>query len=293
MIGWIGTGVMGKAMAEHLINAGHKLMVFNKPATRTDALVAKGARFAPVHEIAANCNTIVTMLGYPRDVQEVVMNPGGLLSLMKPGSLLVDHTTSSPNLAREIFAAAKAKGIDAIDAPVSGGDVGAKNATLALMVGGEKEAFDKASLFMKHYGSNLRHMGDAGFGQHTKLANQIILAGNMIGMVEGIVYSYKAGLNVETIVELLNTGAAGSTVLKIFGPRMLQRDFEPGFHVDHFIKDMGIALDECRRMNLSLPGLSLVQQLYISCQAYQEGNRGCQVLIKALERLNNIEVKVK
>lgn len=292
MIGWIGTGVMGKSMAEHLINAGHSLMVFNKPAARADGLIAKGARFAPINEIALSCSTIVTMLGYPRDVSEVVMSPGGLLSIMKPGSLLVDHTTSSPHLAREIFAAAKAKGIDALDAPVSGGDVGAKNASLALMVGGAKEAFDRASLFMKHYGQNLRHMGDAGYGQHTKLANQIILAGNMIGMVEGIIYSYKAGLNVETIIELLNTGAAGSTVLKIFGPRMLQRDFEPGFHVDHFIKDMGIALDECRRMKIALPGLSLVQDLYVSCQAHEEGHKGCQILIKALERMNNLEVKL-
>jgi 3-hydroxyisobutyrate dehydrogenase len=279
-------------MAEHLIKAGHSLLVYNRTASKSDSLLAIGARFAPVSEIAASCSVVFTMLGYPNDVAEVVLGADGIVAAMRPGSLLIDHTSSSPSLAQQIAEAASLKGIESLDAPVTGGDVGARNGTLAIMVGGSADAFERGKELMGAYAQNIRHMGTAGLGQHAKLTNQIILSGNMIGMVEGLLYSYKAGLDCNTIIELLSTGAAGSFALKNLGPRILRRDFEPGFYVEHYIKDMGLALEEARRLNLSLPGLALVNQFYLSLQANGEGRKGTQALIKALERLNGLELLI-
>lgn len=292
LIGWIGTGVMGNSMAEHLMKAGNRLLVFNRTAEKTQSLVSKGAQFAPIQEIGRSCNIIFTMLGYPKDVSDVVLGSGGLLEYMTPGSLLIDHTSSSPSIAKQIYDAALLKEILSLDAPVTGGDIGARNGTLAVMVGGSVEAFERGKDIMQPYSANVRHMGTAGLGQHAKLTNQIILAGNMIGMVEGLLYSYRAGLDCNAIIELLSTGAAGSSALKNLGPRALRRDFEPGFYVEHYIKDMGMALEEAKRLNLCLPGLALVNQFYLSLQACGDGRRGTQALLKTLEKLNGFELNL-
>eukprot|EP00359_Climacostomum_virens_P006360 CAMPEP_0204919340 /NCGR_PEP_ID=MMETSP1397-20131031/16771_1 /ASSEMBLY_ACC=CAM_ASM_000891 /TAXON_ID=49980 /ORGANISM="Climacostomum Climacostomum virens, Strain Stock W-24" /LENGTH=282 /DNA_ID=CAMNT_0052092931 /DNA_START=23 /DNA_END=871 /DNA_ORIENTATION=+ len=279
-------------MAEHLIKAGHSLLIYTRTAEKAEGLISQGARFAPIQEIASSCNVIFTMLGYPKDVADVVLGTDGLIEAMTPGSLLIDHTSSSPSLAQQIAEAALKRGVDALDAPVTGGDVGARNGTLAVMVGGSAEAYERGKDFMQPYSANIRHMGGPGFGQHSKLTNQIILSGNMIGMVEGLLYSYKVGLDCNTIIELLSQGAAGSSALKNLGPRILKRDFAPGFYIEHYIKDMGMALEEAKRLNLCLPGLALVNQFYLSMQACGDGRCGTQAIIKALERLNGLELNV-
>ena len=289
-VGWIGTGVMGKSMAEHLMNAGYQLSVYTRTISKAQPLLDRGAELKPLEEIAASCDVVFMMLGYPKDVEEVVLGENGLLSHMQPGSLLIDHTSSCPNLASRIYTEALAKGVHSLDAPVTGGDVGARNGTLTIFVGGEEAQFTKAADIMKHYGQNIQHMGDAGTGQRTKLTNQIILSGNMIGMVEGIIYSYKAGLPVAKVIELISTGAAGSASLRVLGPRILKGDLEPGFYIEHYVKDMELALDEARRLNLCLPGLSLVHQFYKALVANGQGRKGTQALILALEMLNNTKI---
>jgi 3-hydroxyisobutyrate dehydrogenase len=289
-LGWIGTGVMGKSMVEHLMNAGYNLSIYTRTLSKAQPLLDKGAEFKSPAEIAASCDVVFTMLGYPKDVEEVVLGESGLLKHMQPGSLLIDHTSSCPNLAVRIHREALTKGVHSLDAPVTGGDVGARNGTLTIFVGGEEEQFTRASEIMKHYGQNIQHMGEAGTGQRTKLTNQIILAGNMIGMVEGIMYSYRAGLPVAKVVELISTGAAGSASLRVLGPRILKGDLEPGFYIEHYVKDMELALDEARRMNLCLPGLSMVHQFYKALVANGAGRKGTQGLILALEMLNNTKI---
>jgi 3-hydroxyisobutyrate dehydrogenase len=285
-IGWIGTGVMGSPMAGHLLERGHDVSVYNRTRGRTDALVEAGAvwRDSPA-DLADGADVVVTMLGTPVDVRDVILGEGRVLESMSDGALLIDMTTSEPSLAIEIAEAAKAKGIGSLDAPVSGGDVGARNGALVIMVGGDKDAFEKARPVFEPLGKTIERQGDAGAGQHTKMTNQLAIAAGMIGVCEALVYAYKAGLDLDKTIETISGGAAGSWSLSNYGPRLLKGDLEPGFKVDHFIKDLGIALAEARRMNVVLPGASLAEQLYIGARSQGLGQKGTQSLAVVLAQL--------
>jgi 3-hydroxyisobutyrate dehydrogenase len=286
-IGWIGTGVMGSSMAGHLVEAGYQLDIHNRTRARASDLVERGARWCDSpREVASEAEVVFLMLGYPVDVRETVLGEDGILEVLKPGSLLIDMTTSEPALAVEIHAAASAKGVDALDAPVSGGDVGARNATLAIMVGGGLEAFERASPLFSLLGQTIKRQGDAGSGQHTKMVNQVAIAAGMIAICEALLYAHHAGLDLEQTIATIQGGAAGSWSLTNYGPRILRGDFEPGFKIDHFVKDLGIALSEARRMNLSLPGTALAEQLYVAAQGHDLGSRGTHALSVALGRLS-------
>jgi 3-hydroxyisobutyrate dehydrogenase len=286
-IGWIGTGVMGSSMAGHLIDAGHDVDVYNRTRARAAAVVEEGAswRDSP-SEVATDSDVVFLMLGYPIDVRETVLGERGVLEVMKRGSLLIDMTTSEPALAVEIHEAASAKGVQALDAPVSGGDVGARNATLVIMVGGETEAFERAEPLLSVLGQSVTLLGEAGAGQHTKMVNQIAIAAGMIGLCEALLYAHRAGLDLEQTIATIQGGAAGSWSLSNYGPRILRGDFEPGFKIDHFVKDLGIALSEARRMKLSLPGTALAEQLYIAAQGNGLGEKGTHALAVALGRVS-------
>jgi 3-hydroxyisobutyrate dehydrogenase len=286
-IGWIGTGVMGSSMAGHLLEAGHQVAVFNRTRARADQLVEKGAtwRDSPA-EVAAGAEVVFTMLGFPIDVREVVLGGDGILEVMQPGSLLVDMTTSEPALAVEIHEAATAKDVQALDAPVSGGDVGARNATLVIMVGGEPVAFERAQPLFDSFGKTIKLMGGPGSGQHTKMVNQIAIASGMIALCEALLYGHRAGLDLEQTIATIESGAAGSWSLSNYGPRILKGDLEPGFKIDHFVKDLGIALSEARRMKLSLPGTALAEQLYVAAQGQGLGQKGTHALSVALGRVS-------
>lgn len=286
-LGWIGTGVMGRWMAEHLLKAGNKLSVNNIPKERTDVLVQQGAKFESVADMSKSCDIVFTMVGFPHELEALYFEKNGIFDNARPGTLLVDHTTSSPSLSVKISEEALKRNLIAIDAPVSGGDEGARLGKLAVMVGGDRKGFEKAKPFMEKYGANVRLMGKAGVGQHTKLTNQIVLTGNLVGMVEGFMYAFKAGLDIEQMIELVGTGAAGSNYFKAVAPKIAKGDFTPGFYVQHLVKDLGLALDECKKMNLCLPGLTLANQFYISMTSYGEEKLGVHGLIKVLERLNN------
>ena len=282
-IGWIGTGVMGSAMAGHLLSDGYALRVFNRTRSRADDLVAAGAQWCDSGaEAASGSDVVFTMLGYPADVREMVLGDGGVLAAMAPGSLLVDMTTSEPSLAVEIAAAAAERDIQALDAPVSGGDVGARNAALVIMVGGSEEAFGRAEPMFARMGRLAVRHGDAGSGQHTKMVNQIAIASGMIGVCEAMLYAQRAGLDVERVIDTIKDGAAGSWSLSNYGPRLLNDDLEPGFKIDHFVKDLGIALAEARRMRLPLAGTALAEQLYVAAQAHGFGAKGTQALLATL-----------
>jgi 3-hydroxyisobutyrate dehydrogenase len=286
-IGWIGTGVMGAPMAAHLIDAGHELDVFNRSRERASDLLDKGARWRDSpNEIAAEADVVFLMLGYPVDVRETVLGEQGVLQAMRLGSLLIDMTTSEPSLAVQIDDAARPKGIDALDAPVSGGDVGARDATLVIMVGGRSEAFDRALPLLSVLGRTITLQGPAGAGQHTKMMNQVAIASGMIGLCEALLYAHRAGLDLERAIATIKDGAAGSWSLSNYGPRILRGDLEPGFKIEHFIKDLGIALSEARRMNLSLPGTALAEQLYVAARSQGLGEKGTHALSVALGRLS-------
>ncbi|KAG6613646.1 3-hydroxyisobutyrate dehydrogenase [Phytophthora cinnamomi] len=289
-VGWIGTGIMGANMCGHLMNHGYEVTVYNRTLSKCEGLREKGARVAgSPAEVAQNSDIVFIMVGYPSDVKSVVLDPdSGLLSRMKAGGIIVDMTTSEPALAKKIYEIAKVKGVSTLDAPVSGGDVGARDATLSIMVGGDMDSVYVTMPFLSVMGKTVRHMGPAGAGQHTKMMNQILIATNMIGVVEGLLYAKKSGLEMDEAIRAVSAGAAGSWSISNMGPRIVKRDFDPGFFVDHFIKDMGIALKEAERMNLSLPGLSLAHQLYIAVKAQGHGRSGTQALMLALEQLNGI-----
>jgi 3-hydroxyisobutyrate dehydrogenase len=286
-IGWIGTGVMGSSMAGHLVEAGHQVEVFNRTRARASDVVERGAtwRDSP-RELAGDADVVFLMLGYPVDVRETVLGEDGILEVMKSGSLLIDMTTSEPALAVEIHAAASDKGIEALDAPVSGGDVGARNATLVIMVGGGAEAFERAQPLFSVLGQTVKLAGGPGSGQHTKMVNQIAIAAGMIAMCEALLYAHRAGLDLEETIDTIKGGAAGSWSLSNYGPRVLTGDFAPGFKIDHFVKDLGIALAEARRMKLSLPGTALAEQLYVAAQGQGLGERGTHALSVALGRVS-------
>jgi 3-hydroxyisobutyrate dehydrogenase len=289
-IGWIGTGVMGRWMCQHLMTKGYKATVYNRSKDKAKPLVEQGAAWADTpKQVAAQSDIVFAIVGFPKDVREVFLGPQGALAGSKPGTLLVDMTTSEPSLAREIYEAAKTKQVHAIDAPVSGGDVGAKNAALSIMIGGDKEVVDAVAPIFECMGKTIIHQGPAGSGQHTKMVNQILIASNMVAVCEGLLYGYKAGLDLETVFKSVSVGAAGSKALEVLGPRIMARNFEPGFYVEHFIKDMGIALDESKKMGIAMPGLALAHQLYIALQAQGYGRKGTQALMLALEHVSNVK----
>lgn len=289
-IGWIGTGVMGAAMCRHLIDRGYPTTVFNRTPEKTRALAAAGASVAgSVAELAADSDVIFSIVGFPEDVRHVMLADDGVIANARPGTIVVDMTTSQPTLAIEIDAACRNRGLHAIDAPVSGGDVGAREARLSIMIGGEAEVVAKLQPCWEAMGKTIVHQGPAGSGQHTKMVNQTLIATGMIGVCEALLYAYRAGLDLETVLESVGSGAAGSWSLSHLAPRMIANDFEPGFFVRHFIKDMGIALDEAARMGLALPGLALAKQLYQALAAQDHALDGTQALVLALAKLNAID----
>jgi len=293
-IGWIGTGVMGNSMCGHLMKAGFTATIYSRTQEKSRALLDQGAVWAATpKEVAEKSDVIFAIVGFPKDVREVFLGASGALAGSKSGNVLVDMTTSDPSLAVEIYQAAQAKGVHSIDAPVSGGDVGAKNAALSIMMGGDKEIIEALNPCWNAMGKTIIHQGAAGAGQHTKMVNQILISTNMIGVCEALLYGYKAGLNLETVFKSVSTGAAGSKSLDNLGPRILANNFDPGFYVEHFIKDMGIALSEAKRMGLSLPGLALAEQLYLSVQAKGWGRNGTHALMLALAEMSGIDWKAR
>jgi 3-hydroxyisobutyrate dehydrogenase len=289
-VGWIGTGVMGRWMCQHLITKGYKATVYNRSRDKAQPLLEAGADWADTpQQVAQRADAVFAIVGFPKDVREVFLGPQGALAGSKAGTVLIDMTTSEPSLARDVYQAARAKGVASVDAPVSGGDVGAKNAALSIMVGGDAEAVAAVRPLLECMGKTIIHQGPAGAGQHTKMVNQVLIASNMVGVCEALLYGYKAGLDLKTVLQSVSVGAAGSWSLNNLGPRIIDRNFEPGFFVEHFIKDMGIALDEARRMNLSLPGLALANQLYLAVQAQGWGRKGTHALMLALEQLSNVK----
>ncbi len=289
-IGWIGTGVMGSSMCGHLVAAGHHATVFNRTPSKAQALVDRGAALAKSpREVAENSDIVFTIVGYPADVRAVTLGPDGTLAGSSPGTILVDMTTSEPALAVEIHAQAKLKGVGSVDAPVSGGDVGAREARLSIMVGGDAGDVARIMPLLEAMGKTIEHQGGPGTGQHAKMVNQILIASNMIGVCEALLYGHKAGLDLEKTLRSVGGGAAGSWSLNNLGPRILAGRFEPGFFVEHFLKDMGIALAEARRLHIALPGLALADSLYRAVEAQGHGRDGTHALMLALARLSNVE----
>ncbi|MEH7076088.1 NAD(P)-dependent oxidoreductase [Neobacillus drentensis] len=281
VIGFIGIGVMGKSMAGHLLKAGYSVIVYSRTKEKATDLLSQGASWeATPKAIAEKASVIFTMVGYPTDVEEIYFGEQGLIANGTPGSYFIDMTTSAPSLAIRIYEEAKMKGIQAIDAPVSGGDVGAKEAKLSIMVGSEREAFEEVRSVLELLGTNIVYQGKPGAGQHTKMCNQIAIASNMIGVCEAIIYAEKAGLDPENVLKSITTGAAGSWSLSNLAPRMLAGNFEPGFYIKHFIKDMRIAIDEADKMGMEVPGLSLAKALYDHLAEKGEENSGTQALYK-------------
>ena len=288
-IGWIGVGVMGRSMCGHLVASGYRTSVHTRTRDKARALLDAGAAWADTpRAVAEQSDVVFTMVGFPADVRDVYFASDGALAGGRGGSVFVDMTTTEPTLAREIYDRACALGAQSVDAPVSGGDVGARNRALSIMVGGDAEAVSAVMPLLEILGKNIVHQGGPGSGQHTKMCNQIVIAGTMIGVCESLVYAHKAGLNPAEMLRSIKSGAAGCWTLDNLAPRVLQGDFEPGFIVEHFIKDMGIALAEAERMGLAMPGLALVHQLYLALKAQGHGRRGTQALVLALERISNV-----
>ncbi|WKN42409.1 NAD(P)-dependent oxidoreductase [Tunicatimonas pelagia] len=286
-IGWIGTGVMGAAMVNRLQAAGYSCIVYNRTQEKAEVALNKGAVWADTPKaVAEQSDVVFTIVGFPQDVREVYLGKNGVLAGAKEGSILVDMTTTEPSLAQEIYRAGQQQQVSTIDAPVSGGDVGAKNGKLSIMIGGDQEAVEAVMPLFEIMGKNIVYQGQAGSGQHTKMCNQITIAGTMIGVCECLLYAHRAGLDLPTMLQSISGGAAACWTLDNLAPRVVNRNFDPGFYVEHFIKDMGIALAEANRMHLALPGLALVKQLYEAVQAQGHGKLGTQALVLGLETLN-------
>ena len=289
-IGWIGLGVMGRSMCKHLMDRGFSTTVFTRTKETANELLEKGAEWRdnPM-EVAKNSDVIFSIVAFPSDVREVFLGANGLLKGCAPGNILVDMTTSDPSLAREIYQQATKVGVATVDAPVSGGDVGAREGRLSIMVGGEEATIKTIRPCLEAMGTTIVNQGGPGSGQHTKMVNQILIASGMIGVCEALLYAHTSGLDLETVMKSVSSGAAGSWSLDNYGPRIINNDFEPGFFVEHFIKDMAIALNEAARMNLSLPGLAMAHQLYNALKAQGGGRNGTQALQLALSRLSAID----
>lgn len=291
-VGFIGTGVMGNSLVKHLLDEGHEVSVYTRTASKAQNLVEAGAEWQESPKmVAMDAEVIFTMVGYPSDVEEIYFGEEGIINNAKEGTVLVDMTTSKPELAREIFKAALQNGLSALDAPVSGGDIGARNGLLSIMVGGEESSFKQVQPLLDLFGGNIVYQGPAGSGQHTKMCNQIIIASNMMGVSESLIYALKAGLDPETVLLSISSGAAGSWSLSNLAPKMISRNFEPGFYIKHFIKDMKIALEEADLMGLDLPALCLSLRLFenLAEKGYQD--KGTQALIVQYEDTNNKEPK--
>jgi len=290
-VGWIGTGVMGKSMCAHILNAGYKISVFNRTKEKTKELIDMGAIWcSSPKEVAEKSDIVFTIVGFPHDVEEVYLGENGILKSIKNGSIVVDMTTSEPSLAQNIYNKGKKLGVSSLDAPVSGGDVGAKNGTLAIMIGGDKETYEKVLPFFELMGKNISYMGKEGAGQHTKMSNQILIASTMIGTIESLLYAYKAGNDLDEVIQVIGKGAAGCWSINNLGPRIAKDNFEPGFFIKHFVKDMGIALKEAKLLKLSLPGLALAYQFYMYAMALGLENLGSQGLYKVLGKMNGLDV---
>ena len=286
-VGWIGIGVMGRLMCGHLLRAGHAVSLTTRTRQKAEDLLAAGAAWCATPRAVAQASEIVfTMVGLPAEVEEVYFGADGVFAGARPGCVLVDMSTSEPSLAVRIHEQARARGSFSLDAPVSGGDVGAREARLAIMVGGDAAAFQRALPFFQKMGETVSLMGGPGAGQHTKMANQIAIAGTMIGTVEALLYAGRAGLGLDAMIDIVGKGAAASWTLNNLGRRIVKGDFAPGFYIRHFIKDMGIALKEAARMRLSLPGLALVHQFYLSAQAQGMENLGTQGLYRVISGMN-------
>ena len=284
VIGFIGTGVMGKSMASHIQKAGFPLVLFNRTKEKAMELIRNGAKWADTpKEVAEASDIVITIVGYPADVEDIYLGESGILHHLKPNSLAIDMTTSSPELAEKIAEYAMDKGINTLDAPVSGGDIGAKEARLSIMVGGDEKAFRSAKPLLDLLGSNVVYQGKSGAGQHTKMCNQITIASNMVGVSEALLYAKNSGLNPQNVLKSITSGAAGSWSLSNLVPRMIDEDYAPGFYVKHFIKDLKIALDSAKDMGLRTPGLELALSLYEELALNGGGNSGTQALITLLE----------
>jgi len=286
-IGWIGTGVMGLSMCRHILDAGHTVHVHTRTRAKAEPLIERGALWRDsVAEAAGSAGLVFTMLGFPWEVEGVILGETGVLSHAKPGTIIIDMSTSSPALAEKIYSRAKENGVSALDAPVSGGDIGAREARLAIMAGGDREAFENVLPLFQLMGKTISYMGGPGSGQHTKLANQITIASTMIGVVEALQFACRAGLDPNEVIDVIGTGAAGSWSLNNLGRRIVKHDFAPGFFIKHFIKDMGIALDEAKRMQLNLPGLKLAMNFYKTAADMGLEDMGTQALYQVFERMN-------
>ena len=281
-IAWIGTGVMGESMAGHLLDAGHELYVYNRTVSKTENLVKRGAKLlAEIKDAPLNADVIFTMVGYPKDVEGVYLGSDGLITTAKEGQVFVDMTTSSPTIAKKISEEFAKVGASALDLPVTGGDIGAKNATLSIMVGGDKKVYEEKVLpLVKHLGKNITYFGEAGKGQYAKLANQIAIATTMISVAESFKFAKEVGLDLEDFFKTVSTGSGGSFSMTSYGPRILKNDFKPGFFVHHFIKDMRLALEECEKMNITLPGLEVAYKLYNELEEEVRNTNGTQAISK-------------
>ncbi len=289
-LGWIGTGVMGGSMCGHLLTAGFEITVYSRTRAKAQPLLDRGAHWADSpRAVAENADVVFLIVGFPADVREVVLGDHGVLAGCEPGNILVDMTTSQPSLAIEIAERAKARGVHAIDAPVSGGDVGARQGTLSIMIGGDEAPVAALAPCFEAMGKSWVRQGGPGAGQHTKMVNQILIASGMIGVCEALLYGYRAGLDLPTVLESVASGAAGSWSLSNLGPRIIAGNFDPGFFVEHFIKDMGIALDEARRLGLALPGLALANQLYLAVAAQGHARDGTHALELSLAAMSGID----
>ncbi|MDT8716776.1 NAD(P)-dependent oxidoreductase [Clostridium sp. 19966] len=284
-VGFVGTGVMGASMAMNIMKGGYEVNVYNRTKEKAEKLIENGAKWHDSIASLSRCSDVViSIVGYPKDVEEVYLGKEGILNNIKPRSYAVDMTTSKPSLAKTIYEEAKKKGIYALDAPVSGGDVGAANGTLAVMVGGDEEAFNTLQPIFQLMGKNTVLQGGAGAGQHTKMCNQIAIAANIMGVCEALIYGEKAGLDMENVLKCIGTGGAASWQLSAYAPRILKGDYEPGFYIKHFVKDMSIALEEAEAMNLNMPSLTLAKQLYDILIKQGKENLGTQALFKLYEK---------
>lgn len=283
-IGFIGTGVMGKSLVKHLLTAGHEVIIYTRTIEKAEELITLGATWAEqASDVAKNVHIIFTMVGYPHDVEEIYFGERGIFAIENKGLVMIDMTTSTPTLAKKIDQTAKEKGMLSLDAPVSGGDIGAQLGKLSIMCGGERETFEQVLPVLNLFGETIVYQGPAGSGQHTKMCNQITIATGMIGVCEALAYGKKAGLDLDQVMRSISTGAAGSWSLSNLGPRMIAGNYEPGFYIKHFVKDMKIALEEAEMMNLQLPGLKLAKSMYDELVAEGYENSGTQTLIKKYE----------
>ena len=281
-IAWIGTGVMGESMAGHLLDAGHELYVYNRTISKTENLVKRGAKLlTEIKDAPLNADVVFTMVGYPKDVEGVYLGNDGLITTAKEGQVFVDMTTSSPTIAKKISEEFAKVGASALDLPVTGGDIGAKNGTLSIMVGGDKKVYEEKVLpLVKHLGKNITYFGEAGKGQYAKLANQIAIATTMISVAESFKFAKEVGLDLEDFFKTVSTGSGGSFSMTSYGPRILKNDFKPGFFVHHFIKDMRLAIEECEKMNITLPGLEAAYKLYNELEEEVRNTNGTQAISK-------------